>query len=172
MATPALTIHGRIFSVTGTQGLNDLYERHAGTVFQTALRITGNSADAEDVLQNVFLRVLDREHRPNPDWSPENYLRRAATNASIDVLRRRATRAETAMNEEAGSPSGENKALMKERLRRAMAVLDEEDAQLFVLCYLEGLSYQELAVQFSMERGTVASRLFRIRAALKQEMER
>ena len=76
------------------------------------------------------------------------------------------------MNEDTGFPSGENKVLMKERLRRAMATLDEEDAQLFVLCYLEGLSYQELAVQFSMERGTVASRLFRIRAALKQEMER
>jgi RNA polymerase sigma-70 factor, ECF subfamily len=172
MATPSLTIHGTIFPVTLSQGLHDLYERHAEAVFRTALRITGNSADAEDVLQNVFLRVLDHQHRPNPDWSPENYLRRAATNASIDLLRRRATRAETVMNEDTGSLSGENKVLMKERLRRAMATLDEEDAQLFVLCYLEGLSYQELAAQFSMERGTVASRLFRIRTALKQEMER
>ena len=108
----------------------------------------------------------------NLEWSPENYLRRAATNASIDLLRRRTTRAESPITDERGSPAGENKALLKERLRRAMASLDEEDAQLFVLCYLEGLSYQELAEQFSMERGTVASRLFRIRAALKQEMER
>jgi hypothetical protein len=47
-------------STTPRAGFAGLYERHYETVFRTALRVTGNPADAEDVLQTVFLRVLAR----------------------------------------------------------------------------------------------------------------
>ena len=47
-------------STTPLAGFAGLYERHYETVFRTALRVTGNPADAEDVLQTVFLRVLAR----------------------------------------------------------------------------------------------------------------
>ncbi len=67
---------------------------------------------------------------------------------------------------------GESTTLLKERLRRALAKLPPEDAELFVLCYLEGYSYDELAVQFKAERGTVASRLHRIRAVLQKHLSR
>jgi len=60
--------------------------------------------------------------------------------------------------------------LLKERLRRALAKIPAEDAELFVLCYLEGNSYDELAAQFKLERGTVASRLHRIRAVLQKHL--
>ena len=62
--------------------------------------------------------------------------------------------------------------LLKERLRRALAKLPAEDAELFVLCYLEGYSYSELAEQFQAERGTIASRLHRIRAVLQKHLSR
>ena len=60
--------------------------------------------------------------------------------------------------------------LLKESLRRALAKLPEESAEMFVLCYLEGYSYDELAEQYGIERGTVASRLHRIRAEIRKDL--
>ena len=47
--------------VTPDSGFRELYQRHSTVVYRTALRVTGNAADAEDVLQTVFLRILDRK---------------------------------------------------------------------------------------------------------------
>ena len=47
-------------STTPVAGFAELYERHYEAVFRAALRVTGNPADAEDILQTVFLRVLGR----------------------------------------------------------------------------------------------------------------
>lgn len=158
--------------VTRIPGFQDLYQRHSEAVYRTALRVTGNAADAEDVLQNVFLRILDRQLSVDPDWSPESYLRRAATNASIDLLRRKAASQETAMEEGREYGGREGTGLLKERLRRALAKLPPADAELFVLCYLEGYSYDELAKLFEVERGTIASRLFRTRAVLRNDLSK
>ncbi len=153
-------------------GFQDLYQRHSEAVYRTALRVTGNAADAEDVLQNVFLRILDRQLNVDPNWSPESYLRRAATNASIDLLRRRTASRESAIEEGREYGGREGTALLKERLRRSLAKLAPADAELFVLCYLEGYSYDELAKLFEVERGTIASRLFRTRAALRSDLSK
>jgi RNA polymerase sigma-70 factor (ECF subfamily) len=158
-------------------GFDDLYEHHADAVYQTALRVMGNAADAEDVLQNVFLRILDHGLTIDPNRSPAAYLRRAATNASIDLLRRKSVLPVAVMEEgrdyaSRESGSKEDTVLRKERLRRALAKIPADDAELFVLCYLEGYSYEELATLLDLERGTVASRLHRIRAILRTEMSR
>ena len=134
--------------------------------------MTGNSADAEDVLQTVFLRMIGNSLPLDPASLPEAYFRRAATNAAIDILRRKSWLAETAIEEGRHYGSGENTALLKERLRRALAKLPPGDAELFVLCYLEGYSYDELAEQFRQERGTIGSRLHRIRAVLQKHLSR
>ena len=66
-----------------------VFQAYHGLVFRTAYRITGNAADAEDVSQTVFLRVFRRsEHRAVLE-NEESYLRRAAINAALDVLRSR-----------------------------------------------------------------------------------
>jgi RNA polymerase sigma-70 factor, ECF subfamily len=163
-----------------TSGLDDLYQQHAAMVFRTALRVTGNPADAEDVLQTVFLRILDHQLQLNPVSAAEPYLRRAATNASIDLLRRKTKRAESEFKDSPKQDSHkqdshkygskENTLLLKERLRRALANQPPENAELFVMCYLEGCSYDELAEQYKVERGTIASRLHRIRAAIRKDL--
>lgn len=153
-------------------GFQDLYQRYSETVYRAALRVTGNQSDAEDVLQTVFMRLLNREASFDADWAPEAYFRRAATNAAIDVIRRKTTRAEAQIDERRGHTTPPSQALLKEHLRRTLAKLDPEDSELFVLHYLEGLSHEELASQFRIQRGTVASRLFRIKKTLRQEIER
>ncbi len=76
-------------------GFAELYERHYEAVFRAALRVTGNPADAEDVLQTVFLRVLARGGDVEEVSLPAAYFRRAAVNAAVDVLRRRELHAES-----------------------------------------------------------------------------
>ena len=152
-------------------GLEQIFLQHKDLVFRAAYRVTGNSSDAEDVLQTVFLRMINNRIAPDPE-SPEPYLRRAATNASIDLLRRKSTLPEIELDEGRDYHTAQSTALLKERLRRALAKLPAEDAELFVLCYLEGYSYSELAEQFQAERGTIASRLHRIRAVLQKHLSR
>ena len=80
--------------------LETLFQAHHGRVFRTAQRITGSAADAEDVLQTVFLRLI--KGQDDYDWShnPEAYLSRAAINASLDLLRSR-TRSKSVALEDA-----------------------------------------------------------------------
>src|SRR5689334_22195665 len=94
-----------------------LYERHYETVFRTALRVTGRATDAEDVLQTVFLRVLSQGEQD--EARPAAYFRRAAVNAAVDLLRRRAVHAETAYDDRAPHAAVEPALLLKEQLRRA-----------------------------------------------------
>ena len=103
---------------------------------------------------------------------PAAYFRRAAVNAAVDVLRRRELHAESGYDDRAPHAAVQPPVLLKERLRRAIAALDSEDASLFLLRHVEGLSIEELAGMFQMEKNNVAVRLHRIRHRLQAEMER
>ena len=153
-------------------GVAELYERHYDVVFRAALRVTGRPSDAEDVLQTVFLRVLSQiERDPNQAW-PTAYFKRAAVNAAVDLLRRRAVHGETGYDDQAPHAAVESTLLLKEQLRRAIATLESDDATLFLLRHVEGLSNQELADLFQLEKNNIAVRLHRIRVRLQTEMER
>src|SRR6188474_896540 len=153
-------------------GFAGLYERHYEAVFRAALRVTGRPADAEDVLQTVFLRLLSGTEHEEAARRPAAYFKRAAVNAAVDLLRRRAVRGETAYDDAAPHAATEPGLLLKEQLRRAIASLDGDDATLFVLRYVEGLSNQELADLFQLEKNNVAVRLHRIRMRLQSEIQR
>jgi RNA polymerase sigma-70 factor, ECF subfamily len=157
---------------TALAGFAELYERHYEAVFRAALRVTGNPADAEDVLQTVFLRVLARGEDVEDVALPAAYFRRAAVNAAVDVLRRREFRAESIYDDLAPHAAVQPSLLLKERLRRAVAALDGEEASLFLLRHVEGLSIEELAGMFHLEKNNVAVRLHRIRHRLQSEMKR
>jgi RNA polymerase sigma-70 factor (ECF subfamily) len=152
-------------------GFAELYEQHAEAVFRAALRVTGNQADAEDVLQTVFVRVLLSGGNVDSLTLPAAYFRRAAVNAAVDVLRRRELRAESPVHDHALG-AVQPAPLLKEQLRRALAALDSDDASLFLLRHVEGLSIEELAAMFELERNNVTVRLHRIRQRLQVEMQR
>jgi RNA polymerase sigma-70 factor (ECF subfamily) len=158
--------------MTSSSEFAELYEKHYAAVYRTALRVTGNSADAEDVLQTVFLRVLNQADRVEYSRLPEAYFRRAAANAAVDLLRRRVTHAEIQLEDAPSPVAKESETLLKERLRRAIATLEQDDALLFLLRFVEGLSNGELAEMFGQEKNSIAVRLHRIRQALQTEMER
>jgi hypothetical protein len=163
-----------------------LSARHTVAVFPPPLRIPGTPAAGADALLTVSLRVLSRSSRPGASDGPTGlaghdleaslgrssaYLRRAAANAAVDLLRRRAVQAATAYDDEAPHARVESVPLLKEQLRRAITTLDPDDASLFLLRHVEGLSNQELADVFQLEKNNVAVRLHRIRLRLQAEME-
>ena len=150
----------------------ELFERHYAAVYRAALRITGNPADAEDVLQSVFLRILNQSSHLDPAQLPEAYFRRSATNAAIDLLRRRLFRAESPFDEAYPHAVVESPVFLKERLRRAIASLEQGDAEVFLLRYVEGLSNAELAEMFGQDKNNIAVRLHRIRQTLQTQLER
>ena len=167
-----LLIH--VTSTTPLAGFAELYELHSEAVFRAALRITGRPADAEDVLQTVFLRVIRGTRGGDVEdvAQPAAYFRRAAVNAAVDVLRRRELHAESAYDDLAPHAAVQPPFLLKERLRRAIAAVDSDDASLFLLRHVEGLSIEELAGMFKIEKNNVAVKLHRIRHRLQAEMER
>ena len=130
--------------------LEDAYRMHHERVFAAAYRITENAAEAEDVLQAVFLRLLKRAPRDGSldlGRDPERYLARAAINAALDVLRSR-KRARVVQLDEARETARQaavsvDEAADNERrrdlLRTAVAKLDGRAAEIVALPFLRGI---------------------------------
>jgi RNA polymerase sigma-70 factor (ECF subfamily) len=152
--------------------LEQLFREHSQMLYRTAYLMLGNAADAEDVLQNVFLRLLRGE--PGPDRNVRGYLYRAAINISLNVIRSRkrleftddAERLEIPV-ENHDSNSAED---LHARLTVAIAELSPGDAQVLVLRYLHNHTDAEIAKILGVSRGTIAMRLFRSRRRLKKLM--
>ena len=172
METAAHEIPAQLNVMTSPLGFAELYERHYAIVYRAALSITGNPADAEDVLQTVFLRVLNQSSRQSLAELQQSYFRRASANAAVDLLRRRTSHPESQLDDASPIAAVESQPLLKERLRRAIATLEHDDAVLFLLRYVEGLSNGELSEMFNLDKNNIAVRLHRIRRTLQAEMER
>ena len=172
MGTASHRLEAQPDVMTSPMWFAELYERHHSAVYRAALRITGSPADAEDVLQTVFLRVLNQGGRLDPTQLPQAYFRRAGANAALDLLRRSVSHAESRLDEASPHAAVESQALLKEQLRRAIATLEQSDAVLFLLRFVEGLSNGELAEMFGQEKNSIAVRLHRIRQTLQVEMNR
>ncbi|MBL8293228.1 MAG: sigma-70 family RNA polymerase sigma factor [Bryobacterales bacterium] len=152
---------------TSDADVRDAFEAWHGLVFRTAYRITGSAADAEDVLQTVFLRLLAREG-PAPE-QPESYLRRAAINVSLTLLAQRHRAKPVPLEEATEAPATED-AELRLRLRRAIAQLDPKQAEMFALRYFEGYSNAEIAKLFNISSVRVAVTLYRIRLKLQEQV--
>ena len=159
--------------------LETLFQTHHGRVFRTAQRITGSAADAEDVLQNVFLRLVKGQEDYDLSRNPEAYLSRAAINASLDLLRSR-TRAKAVALDDLESDSLASGFLNPEAVhadrelhllvREAVARLGKTAGEMFVLRYYEGFDNKEIAVMLNTSPLVVGVVLHRARTKLRKEI--
>ena len=148
--------------------LDQMYEAHHGLVFRTAYRITGNAADAEDVLQTVFLRMV----RLNPEVdNPESYLRRSAVNAALDIVRARHDN-DTLEPERIASGTCTELSELRDSLRRALSKLPARNAEMFAMRFFEGYTNPEIAKLLGISQVVVAVTLHRTRRKLQKEMAR
>ena len=159
--------------------LESLFRAHHDRVFRTAHRITGSAADAEDVLQTVFLRLIKGGESYDFATHPEAYLSRAAINASLDLLRSR-NRSRAVGLDEVNVASIESKVRNPEAqqadrelqllIRQAVARLGETAGEMFVLRYYEGYDNQEIAKLLGTSQMVVGVVLHRARTKLRKEI--
>ncbi len=147
-----------------------VYREHSQAVYQSAFRILANSADAEDVLQTVFLRFLRRDASLGWIDQPQHYLRRAAVNAALDILRSR-QHGDKSLEDLAQPPSRNATQELSSRLRDALRQIDSTWAELFLLRHVEGFSNKELAQMLGVTQTWVAVTLFRTRQKLQKEIQ-
>ena len=161
--------------------LEILFRQHSDRVFRTASRVTGSVADAEDVLQTVFLRLARGAESPNQLENPEGYFARAAINASLDLLRsRKRSRAVAFDDLESGAvvalaapknpESGHEDRELRNLIRAAVSRLGANAAQMFTLRYFEGYDNGEIARIMSTSALVVGVTLHRARARLRKEI--
>ncbi len=143
-------------------------------VFRTAYRVTGNAADAEDALQTVFLRLARRDSAAAVLENRESYLRRAAVNVALDIVRSKQTARSVPLEDapaaSVSGASGEAMREMKECLRRALAQLNQREAEVFTLRFFEGHSNPEIARMLGISQVHVAVILHRSRRQLQKEV--
>jgi RNA polymerase sigma factor (sigma-70 family) len=152
---------------------------HSGRVYRLAYRLTGNTHDAEDLTQEVFVRVF----RSLQNYTPgtfEGWLHRITTNLFLDMARRRQRIRFEGLGEEAArrltgdepTPAQAFDARhFDSDVQEALAALAPEYRAAVVLCDIEGLSYEEIADTLGIKLGTVRSRIHRGRAQLRVALE-
>ena len=138
-------------------------------VFRTAYRVTGNAADAEDVLQTVFLRLLRRSGQPHAPENEESYFRRAAVNAALDVIRSRRSDRTVELVEVPSRGNGDVTDF-RQALGRALNKLRPRSAEIFTLRFIEGLSNPEIARMLGISQVLVAVTVYRTRQQLSKEL--
>jgi RNA polymerase sigma-70 factor (ECF subfamily) len=158
--------------------LDAIYREHHATVFRAAYRVTGNASDAEDVLQTVFMRLLRRQPDAAAVGHMEGYLRRAAVNAALDLIRSRQSAPQVPL-EDVAPLLPENSSLTPDRLHRsteirtwlreAVARLSPRAAEMFALRFFEGRDNPEIAQALGTTPASVAVTLSRSRDRIQQE---
>lgn len=159
---------------SGVPSWEEVARHHADFVYTVAYRLTGNHHDAQDVVQEVLLRVQRglANYRPG---SIEAWLGRITTNAFLDDVRRRKRRPVVALPEDPDlvvpSAPSVDEALASDALpdhvNGALQALPEDYRATVVLCDVVGLRYDEIAAELGVPIGTVRSRVHRGRALLR-----
>jgi RNA polymerase sigma factor (sigma-70 family) len=159
----------------GRESLSQLFREHHRRVVTAAYRITGSMADAEDVTQAVFLRMVGGSDLPITNAG--SYLYRAAINGALDLLRRRKTAPTGPLEEAAAIPATGNspETAVSNRelagwLRLAISELPPRAAEMFSLRYVEELGNREIATLMGTSQAVVAVTLHYTRSKLKKRL--
>jgi RNA polymerase sigma factor (sigma-70 family) len=157
----------------------DIVRMHSARVYRLAYRLTGNPHDAEDLTQEVFVRVF----RSLSSYTPgtfEGWLHRITTNLFLDWARRKQRIRFEGLGDEMAHrlPGAEptpaeafDDSHLDDDVQAALKALPPEYRAAVVLCDIEGFSYEEIAVTLGVKLGTVRSRIHRGRAALRAALE-
>lgn len=162
-----------------------IVEQHAARVYRLSYHLTGNQHDAEDLTQDVFVRVFNSLSQYKPGTF-EGWLHRITTNLFLDRMRRKsrirfdfmadddagvATSDSFDRHERSGQPEDAfEMANLGTDIVEALSALPPEYRAAVVLSDIEGLSYEEIAATLGIKMGTVRSRLSRARAKLRESL--
>jgi RNA polymerase sigma-70 factor (ECF subfamily) len=174
----------RLLAERRTEALSELYRRHAGTLLALGKRILGGLAEAEEVLQEIFLHVWNHSDRYDAGRSSvSSWLILIARSRAIDRLRNRKVVERThdaaalALPREDASSEGPDAVFVRERRQRVRQELDllpVEQREVLEMAFYEGLSQSEIAERAALPLGTVKTRILlgmkKLRNGLRQEI--
>jgi RNA polymerase sigma-70 factor (ECF subfamily) len=161
----------RLIARTQEPALGELYDRYRRLVYSMALNATGDAGLAEEITQDVFLRVWNKAETYRPEQGKViTWLSSIARYRSIDLLRRQAIRPEgnrAAWAEEGNSlisdgPDIEGEVMISQRqqvVRKAINQLPVEQRQALAYAYFQGYSHSEIAEVLKEPLGTVKTRI-------------
>lgn len=141
--------------------LTALYEKYGYLVHRRCLALTGNAADAEDALQETFLRV--KRYGAQPDTSPLAWLYTIAQRCAFDLINKRGRETATEPSDlseldrrsEGGSEDADRRAVVSAVLRD----MDSKTREIGVRHYLDGYTQEEVAAQTGFSRKTIGKKL-------------
>ncbi len=163
-----------------SEEMEKIFREHHGLVFRAAYRITGDSSDAEDVMQTVFLRLWRRDPESLAVEKLSSYLHRAALNAALDLVRSRHQRSKVAMGDVAPTPPADPLPTaerqqagreIREWLSVVITQLTPQAAEIFTLRFFEGLENPEIAEVVGTSTSSVAVTLSRTRERIQKEFK-
>lgn len=156
----------------------EIVTEHSARVYRLAYRLTGNVHDAEDLTNDVFVRVFRSLSTYRPGTF-EGWLHRITTNIFLDKMRRKQRiRFDALADDQAARlPSREGSpeqiltdAEFDDDIQRALDALPPDFRAAVVLCDIEGLTYEEVAATLDIKLGTVRSRIHRGRSQLREAL--
>jgi RNA polymerase sigma-70 factor (ECF subfamily) len=162
-----------------------LVEQHSRAIFRLAYRMTGNEEDAEDVVQETFLRAYRQINRYEARSSFSTWLFRIASNCSLDLIRLRKTR--ESMRERSPDPDqdilrsipadgpGPDRVLFSNQIsdsvQAALSELSPQERSAFVLRHFEGLSIEEIGETLGTGANATKHSIFRAVQKLRRSLE-
>lgn len=161
----------RLVQHADDQAFSAFYDRYVNLVFSIAYAIVGHQAVAEEIVQDVFLKIWKKNHTYHPEQSKLNtWLSAITRNRSIDELRkkkrniedRQVSWAESSQQEDQENigPEGWVQLRMdQQRVRRALAELPEEQRQAILLAYFHGMTQRQISEHIDEPLGTIKTRI-------------
>jgi RNA polymerase sigma-70 factor (ECF subfamily) len=158
--------------------LAELIRRHQGRLYQVAYRLLRDPLEAEDALQEVFLKVVEHAHRFEPQASVRAWLHRITVNHCLNLLRRR--HPQESLDQEDGPALAAAGATplealeerdLSRRLEQLLEALPENQRRALVLKRFAGLSYQEIGEEMGLSSQAVDGLLKRARQFLKKALQ-
>ena len=152
----------------------ELFQELYPMAYRTAYGVIGNSQDAEDVAQTIFLKLLRRKFPPELKKNARAYVYRAAVNQSLNLIQQRKRQVLTDDAEQfevrPAAQAFESAEETHRRLYEAVAELRPESAHILILRYVHNFSDAEIARLLGTSRGTIAVSLYRSRVRLRKLM--
>jgi len=159
-------------------GLHVLYEMHRPKVFNLSWRMLGTPQDAEDALQEIFIKVFDRIKNYRGDSAFSTWLYRMTTNHCLDILRRRKILSFFGFE---NAPESFDKGDTKQPpmdlglspvIEKALEKLPAKQKACLLMREMQDLSYEEVASALGLSLGSVKSNIHRAKALLKEMLEK
>ena len=159
-----------------------LVEKHSRSVFRLGFRLTGNAQDAEDVVQEAFLRAYRQLDRYDGRASFHTWIYRIASNYALDLLRGRkhveqrkdenqVSIVDTVPSDDFAADRLVYSTQVRQRLAEAMDDLSEQERTAFVLRHYEGLSIDQIGEALGIAESATKNSIFRAVQKLRRALE-